>query len=235
VKLSIIIAAYNEENSIEEILDRIDKISFPIDIEVIVIDDGSTDKTYDILKKCFDEKKFVSLEKIFKIPTNLGKASAIRIGIGLSSGDIIVTQDADLELDPEELPKLLVPILNEETEVVFGSRFLNGYQDDMKFIYKFINIFLAFLVKILWFKTISDEATAYKMYKKSVLNNITLTSSTFEYCPELTAKLLNRNYKIVEIPVNYKPRINQGNKKIRWFDGIEAIYTLIKFRFFELI
>ncbi len=233
MKLSVIVAVYNEEKTIEKVLEKIENIKLQIEKEIIVIDDGSTDNTSMILKQIFNSKKYLSFNIYHKIPANLGKASALRIGLALSSGDIIVTQDADLELEPSDLSVLLEPILNEETEVVFGSRFLIKYPETMKLEFKLINKLLAYLVRVLYFVKLTDEATAYKMFKKSILKNITLTSSTFEYCPEITAKLLNRNYNIVEIPISYTPREVTKEKKIKWYDGIEAIITLIKYRFAE--
>jgi len=233
LKLSIIVAAFNEESTILQTLEKLDNLSFPIEKEIIVIDDGSNDKTGELLKTVFESGKFKHFKRYFQIPANLGKASALRIGLALSEGDIIVTQDADLELDPDDLQKLAKPIISGEAEVVFGSRFYNGYPADMKFAYIFINKLLAYLTQILYLKKITDEATAYKMYKKSILRNMRLRSATFEYCPELTSKILNRGYKIIEIPVKYSPRQNDAGKKIRWFDGLEAIWTLLKYRFAE--
>ncbi|HPN29750.1 MAG TPA: glycosyltransferase family 2 protein [bacterium] len=233
MKLSIVVAVYNEEKTIELVLDKLHNLNIPIEKEILVIDDGSTDNTSNIVKIIFDSKKYESFKIYFKIPANLGKASALRIGFALCSGDIIVTQDADLELEPSNISLLLEPILSNKTEVVFGSRFYHKYPDSMKFEFKLINKILTFLVNILFFSKITDEATAYKMFKRSVLKNITLTSSAFEYCPEITAKLLNRNYQIIEIPVSYTPRLQVKDKKIKWYDGFEAIFTLIKFRFAE--
>jgi len=234
MKLSIIIPVYNELKTVEKILRKTDAVKFKIEKEIIVVDDGSTDGSGELLEQLYQQKSIKSFAKLFRLPTNLGKASALRIGIAISTGDIIVSQDADDELDSNDLPKLLEPLLTGETEVVFGSRFINGFPPNMQFPYIFINKFLSFLIRILYFRKITDEATAFKMFFRKILNNISITSAKFEYCPELTAKFLNRNYKIVEVPISYNPRKNTADKKIKWFDGIEAIYTLIKFRFLEL-
>lgn len=222
--VSIIIPAYNEERTIEEIISKVYNVS--INKEIIVVNDGSQDRTSTIISNIKDKYNL----KIINLEKNFGKGYAIRKGIEASSGEIILTQDADLETDPAEYQKLLAPIIEGRAKVVFGSRFLGSINNMNKF--NFIgNKFLTFIANVLYRIKITDEATVYKIFLKEVLDGIKLKSNRFELCPELVAKIAKRKYKIFEVPISFNGRSKNEGKKLRLRDGIAAIWTLIKYRF----
>jgi glycosyltransferase involved in cell wall biosynthesis len=224
--VSIIIPAYNEEKTLEEIIRKV----YDTDIrkEIIVVNDGSEDKTALILEEIKNKYNL----KIINLDKNHGKGFAIRKGIEASRGDIILTQDADLETDPSEYKKLLAPIIERRVKVVFGSRFLGTINNMNKFNY-IGNKFLTFLANILFRIKITDEATAYKIFSREVLSGIQLKSNRFELCPELVAKIAKRKYKILEVPISFNGRSKNEGKKIRLMDGFLAMWTLIKYRFID--
>ena len=230
MKLSIIIPVYNEENSLEEIVERVVATSFQgIDKEIIISNDGSSDGTNKIIQKLTTKHPEIVT---YHSPTNLGKGAAVRLGIAISSGDLITIQDADLELDPNDYSHLLAPILNNETRIVYGSRFLNS-NIKLKKTSRLANRFLTFLTNILFNSHLSDMETAYKMFSRDTLKGIRLRCVRFDFEPEITAKFLKKGNKILEVPIVYRPRTVQSGKKISWIDGYEAIYTLIRCRFFD--
>jgi glycosyltransferase involved in cell wall biosynthesis len=222
--VSVIIPVYNEERTIEEIISRVYNVS--INKEIIVVNDGSRDRTSTIISNIKDKYNL----KIINLEKNFGKGYAIRRGIEASSGEIILTQDADLETDPAEYQKLLAPIIEGRAKVVFGSRFLGTINNMNKFNY-IGNKFLTFIANVLYRIKITDEATAYKIFLKEVLDGIKLKSNHFELCPELVAKIAKRKYEIFEIPISFNGRSKNEGKKLRLRDGIAAIWTLIKYRF----
>ncbi|MBD3203419.1 glycosyltransferase [Candidatus Woesearchaeota archaeon] len=230
-RISIIIPVYNEEKTILKILEKIEKVNIPIEKEIIVIDDFSDDGTKNILNKKERDIKLVFHEK------NLGKGAAVRTGLKHATGDIILIQDADLEYDPNDYSKLLEPIINNETKVVYGSRFLGenyekwSSQKNIIRSHLFGNKFLSFMTQILYSRKITDMETCYKVLSKDVLANINLEARGFELEPEITAKIINKGYDIVEVPINFNPRSFEEGKKINWKDGIKALYYLVKFRF----
>jgi glycosyltransferase involved in cell wall biosynthesis len=226
--LSIIIPVFNEENHIEEVLLKIKAAKLPANInrEIIVIDDGSSDRTPQILKK-FQGDNIISIHSSV---LNFGKGTAIRIGIKKAKGDIILIQDADLEYDPNEYTKLLEPILSGQAKIVYGSRF-KGKISGMKLVYRLANSILTFMANLLFRANITDEATCYKVFSAEVLKNIELKCKSFEFCPEITAKLLKSGYKIYEVPISYRSRSVEEGKKISLKDGFSAAWTLIKYRF----
>jgi glycosyltransferase involved in cell wall biosynthesis len=229
MKLSIIIPVYNEENTLEEIVDRVYAIDFgDVKSEIIVTNDGSHDHTGEIIQKL--QIKYPELIA-YQCPTNLGKGAAVRLGIALSTGEIITIQDADLELDPNDYLRLLTPLLNNKTKIVYGSRFLNS-NVKLKRTSRFANRFLTFFTNILYGSHLTDMETAYKMFFRETLNGIRLRCVRFDFEPEITAKFLKRGFKIVEVPISYRPRTVETGKKISWIDGYEAMYTLIRCRFF---
>jgi dolichol-phosphate mannosyltransferase len=230
MKLSIIIPVYNEGNSLEEIVDKVVAANcLDIEKEIIISNDGSSDKTSEVIQKL--STKYPEIIT-YHSPTNLGKGAAVRLGIAISSGEIIIIQDADLELDPNDYSRLLVPLLNNETKVVYGSRFLNS-NVKLKKSSRLANRMLTSLTNILFGSHLSDMETAYKMFYRETLTGIRLRCVRFDFEPEITSNFLKKGIHIVEIPISYQPRTVQAGKKISWIDGYEAVYTLIRCRFFE--
>lgn len=224
--ISVIIPAYNEERTVAEIIAKVAAVD--LNKEIIVVNDGSTDSTLSVLEGIKDKYGL----KIINLPENRGKGFAIRKGIQKSRGDIILTQDADLETDPSEYHKILEPILSGRTKIVFGSRFLGGINKMNKFNY-IGNRLLTALANILYGIKITDEATVYKVFMRSVLDGIELKANRFELCPELVAKFAKRRYKIIEVPISFQGRSKNEGKKVRLRDGFAAIWTLLKYRFTE--
>jgi len=221
---------FNEEDNVESIIDRIDKVKFSqynVEKELIIVDDASTDKTLEKIPD-FD---FI---KVIHHNENKGKGSAVKTGIAAATGDIILIQDADLEYYPEEYEMLISPIIEKETLVVYGSRFKKRLiPEQMRLIYLLFNWTISSIATILFFRRITDEATCYKVFDANLLRSIPLKSRRFEFCPEVTAKLLKRKIRIKEVPISYTARSIQKGKKITWKDGIEAIYYLIKYKFID--
>jgi glycosyltransferase involved in cell wall biosynthesis len=225
VKLSVIIPVYNEKNTILKIIEKVKKV--PVEKEIIIVDDGSNDGTTEILKGIKDE----NIKVIFK-NKNEGKGSAIREGLKYITGDIIVIQDADLEYDPNDWLKMLEVMKEKNADIVFGSRIL-GKCKKSSFAFYYGGKFITFLTNILYGTKLTDGPTCYKMFKKDVIKNINLKCKRFEFCQEFTAKVRKLGYQIYEVPINYNPRSIKEGKKIRWKDGIEAIWTLIKYKFIK--
>lgn len=225
--LSVIIPVYNEKSTIKEIINRVKAVR--ILKEVILIDDGSTDGTREILKEIKDtEIKVVFHEK------NYGKGYAVRTGIQAAIGGIIIIQDADLEYDPNDYVALVEPILSGKAEVVYGSRWLNQGLSKTPFnLFRFGRWFLTVLTNLLYGTKITDGSCCYKVFKTEVIKSIPLTCERFEFCPEITARLSRRGYKICEVPVSYHPRTFKEGKKIKHRDGLEALVTLLKYRFWR--
>jgi len=228
--LSIIIPVFNEKKTITEILRKVEKVDlseFGFEKEIIIVDDGSTDSTKDVLKNL--ERKY----KIVYHSENKGKGTAIRTGIQYVSGDYVVIQDADLEYDPEDYKKLLDCAIKNKAKVVYGSRRLGSGGKYSHWSYYLGGIFLNWATNVICGANISDESTCYKLFKTDFLKSIPLESKRFEFCPEVTAKIARRGVKIYEVPIHYYPRhINEG-KKIKWTDGMVALWALIKYRFFK--
>ncbi len=230
--ISIIIPAYNEISTINKILNRIQKVN--ISKEIIIIDDFSTDGTRQFLKKIKNPDI-----KIFFHKKNYGKGHAIRTGIKHATGEIIIIQDADLEYDPQDYYKLIAPIIEGKTKVVYGTRFPKkpGHPSLIKPYYSLFNPFyfankmLTITANILYKANITDEPTCYKVFKTDVLKSINLKCERFEFCPEVTAKVRKKGYKIYEVPISYTPRTVKQGKKINYKDGFQALWTLIKYRF----
>jgi len=233
-KISIIIPVYNEERTILKILEKITELNLDLTKEIIIIDDGSTDNSKKIINKYLKgKKKYKNLEFKFVSKINAGKGSAIRKGLELATGDIITIQDADLEYNPQDLKKLLNPILSGKAKVVYGSRFLKKHKPKYT-IYFYGNKFLSFLTKILYGLKITDMETCYKMVTSEIIKDLNLVSNGFDIEPEITSKILRKGYRILEVPISYKSRSIEEGKKINWKDGLKAIYVLFYWRFKKL-
>ena len=226
MKLSIIIPVYKEQATIREVIRQVRAVELQgMEKEIIVINDGSVDETGDILGGLAGQGMIVHT-----FTSNLGKGSALRKGIEIATGDIVLVQDADLEYDPQDYPALLAPILEDRTQVVYGSRF-RGQIEGMRIANWIGNKLFALVANLLYGTAITDEATAYKVFKAEVIKGLTLQAERFEFCPEVTAKLTKRGYKIYEVPIHYRGRSGKEGKKIGWKDGIIALWTLVKYRF----
>jgi glycosyltransferase involved in cell wall biosynthesis len=221
--VSIILPVYNEKDTLREVIEKL--LELPIDKEIIVVDDASTDGSADVAAQFGD--RIVLLRQ----PTNQGKGSAIRAALAAAKGEVAVIQDADLEYDPADLPKLVQPILDGRADVVYGSRFMHGMNSKMAFANRLVNRLLVAAVRVLYFRRITDEATCYKAVRTSLLKSMHLECRRFEFCPEVTAKAIRMGLEIRELPVSYEPRTKGAGKKIRWTDGVEAFWTLLKHRF----
>ena len=224
MKLSVIMPVYNEEATIQEILKQVRAVGV-VD-EIIIVDDGSTDASAKLLGQLRGRPGIIFHES----GVNGGKGAAIRIGIGYATGDVVIFQDADLELSPEQYPELLQPILDGRADVVYGSRFLRKVRGQT-FLGWFANRFLSLLTTILYGQRITDMETCYKVCRTPILRSLDLQSTGFEIEPEITAKLLRKGVHIVEVPIDYRPRTTAEGKKIRWTDGLRAVESLLKYRF----
>jgi glycosyltransferase involved in cell wall biosynthesis len=235
MKVSIIIPVYNEKRTILRLLEKVKAVK--LNKEIIVIDDGSTDGSREILKREL-EKKPKNFKLIFH-SKNKGKGAAVKTGLRNVNGDVIIIQDADLEYNPQDYQKLLKPIEEGKAEVVYGSRFLGrslkifGKNPTPMPFHWIGNKFLTWLTNFLFRSSITDMETCYKVFTKRVARLLKLKSNRFDFEPEITAKILKRGYKILEIPIYQKPRSYKEGKKITWKDGIIALYTLLKYRFIE--
>lgn len=225
-KLSVIIPVYNEQATVAELIDKVKAVKIKnLKKEIIVVDDGSTDESADLIKKAV--KKYSNVYA-YSLPINLGKGAAIRLGLKKVTGDIIIIQDADLELDPQEFHQLLSPILQKKASIVYGSRILK--QQKIPFRSWLATKITSFLVGILFSQWISDVNTAYKVFLKKVIKNLDLRSVEFEFDAEFTVKVLKKGYKIKEVPVSYHPRTRLEGKKIRFHHGLDLVFTIIKYR-----
>jgi glycosyltransferase involved in cell wall biosynthesis len=228
VKLSVIIPVYNEESTIGEVIERVLAVSLPgLEKEIVVVNDGSTDHSREAIDKARLQNQGVMF--VHHSLINLGKGAAVRYGFQMASGDIILIQDADLELNPEEYPHLLQPILEGQAQVVYGSRFLKP-NPRISFRTRLGNRLVTWATRLLFGGTITDMETAYKVFKADVIKSVKLKAVRFEIEPEITAQLLRNGYQIHEVPIAYNPRSEEEGKKIRWTDGLEAISTLVKLR-----
>jgi glycosyltransferase involved in cell wall biosynthesis len=226
-KLSVIVPVFNERNTVVEVLRRMRAVELPdgIEREIIVVDDGSADGTRDVLRQLGDSTVRIVLHR-----DNRGKGAAVRTGIDVASGDYVLIQDADLEYDPEDWPKLIAPVLRGKARVVYGSRF-TGERRNMLFFHWMGNRFLSLVTNVLYNTTLSDMETCYKLVDRELLNDLGLRCDRFDIEPEITAKILKRGIRIYETPISYTGREFDEGKKITWRDGFAALWTLVKFRF----
>jgi glycosyltransferase involved in cell wall biosynthesis len=223
--LTVVIPVYNERATVAEIIRRIRAVEIPLTLQVIVVDDGSSDGSDKVLQALED-----STVRVIRHTHNQGKGAAIRTGMEAMTGDLLLIQDADLEYDPDDWPRLLEPILKGKARVVYGSRF-TGERKNMLPLHWFGNRMLSLVTNILYSSTLSDMETCYKLFDTEVLKGITLVSDRFEFEPEITAKVMRRGFRIYEVPISYAGREANEGKKITWRDGFGAMAALIRFRF----
>ena len=229
--VSILMPVYNEAGTIHEIISRVKAVPLgDIHKEIVIVDDGSTDGTRDVLQKLAASDE----HKVYFHAQNMGKGAALRTGLTYASGDIILIQDADLEYDPREYVELLAPILEGRADVVYGSRLSGGKVARAFNFWHFIgNKMLTLITNLLYNAILSDMETCYKVFRADVIKNIQIKSNRFDFEPEITAKVLKRKYKLYELPISYYGRDFSEGKKITWRDGFAAIWALVKYRFVD--
>jgi glycosyltransferase involved in cell wall biosynthesis len=228
MQISVVIPVYNEVSTIREIVVRVQAVD--LEKEIIIIDDGSTDGTRELLQEITLSHDNV---RVLYHDRNQGKGAALRTGFEGATGDIVIIQDADLEYDPREYPVLLEPILDGRADIVYGSRFLGGPHRVLFFWHYLGNRFLTLLSNALTNLNLTDMETCYKVFKREVLNDIQLKSNRFGFEPEFTAKIAKKGFRIYETPISYSGRTYAEGKKIGWKDGVKAIFAIIWFRFFD--
>jgi glycosyltransferase involved in cell wall biosynthesis len=231
--LSIVIPVYNEHDTLIELVSRVIAVDLPIDREIILVDDGSSDGTRALYPKI--EKQWPDVTFRIKLQSsNRGKGAALRAGFALAKGDILIIQDADLEYDPADYPQLLQPILDDNADVVYGSRFLGqGAHRVVTFWHMLGNRSLTLLSNMMTNLNLTDMETCYKVFRKEVVDTFNLQSNTFTVEPELTAKVARGHWRVYEVAISYDERSYQDGKKITWVDGLRALWAIMRFRFFN--
>lgn len=223
IKISVIIPVYNESMTIAELIEKVEKVN--VNKEIIAVDDGSSDGSLDILKKIAGEGRI----KLIKHNKNSGKGAAIKSGLKAASGDIIIVQDADLETDPQDYHQLIKPIINGETRAVFGFRIGKNLAN----VYWWGGKTISLITRLLYGGNIKDVNNGYKIMTRDLWNSLNLKSDRFQVCEEITAKLLKRKEKIIQVPTHYFPRTKKEGKKLGFKDGLISILTLLKLKFYD--
>jgi glycosyltransferase involved in cell wall biosynthesis len=225
--LTILMPIYNERSTLPDLIKRIRAV--PIDKEILIVDDCSTDGTREFLQSEIDGT-YPDVHVLYHT-ANLGKGAAIRTAIPCATGQYCIVQDGDLEYWPEDYIPILHTFCSTKADIVYGSRFMNGAPKNMKPMNRLVNRLLAGMIRTFYKTPMTDEATCYKAFRTDILKSIPLVCKRFEFCPEVTAKAIRRGHRIVEVPIRYEARSMAEGKKIRWTDGVSAIWTLIKWRF----
>jgi glycosyltransferase involved in cell wall biosynthesis len=230
--VSIVVPAFNERGTVEQLLRRVAGAPLPpgVEREIVVVDDGSTDGTRELLRQLAARADLPL--RVVEQPENRGKGAALRRGFVEATGEIVIVQDADLEYDPRDYPRLLAPILDGEADVVFGSRFLGGPHRVLFYWHYLGNRFLTTLSNMLSNLNLTDMETCYKVFRRNLLDGVTLRSNRFGIEPELTAKLARRRARIYEVPISYHGRTYAEGKKIGWRDGFAAMWAIVRYNLF---
>lgn len=224
MKLSVVIPVYNEARTVTALIEKVRDVA--IDKEIIVVNDGSSDGTRESLAPY----ERIAGVRVHHSPTNLGKGASVRIGFSMAQGDLVVIQDADLELEPNDYHQLIAPIERGDADVVFGSRFL-GSNPRGRLAFYVANRSLALLTSLLWGVRLSDIETCYKVFRRDAIGKLTLRASRFEIEPEITSQVLKHRLRLVEVPIRYHPRTSTEGKKLNWRDGFSAVAMLVRQRF----
>ncbi len=225
-KISILIPVYNEKDLLLEILKQVEAVDFGLEKEIILVDDCSTDGTKDLYEK-------IPYKVLFH-QCNMGKGAALRTGLKAATGDIIIIQDADLEYNPADYKPLVRLIETNAADVVYGSRLADTRNSGNFLMLSYLaNVFLTQMTRILYGTYMTDMETCYKAFRADILKDITIKSNRFDFEPEITAKVLKKNSRFMEVPISYNARKSSEGKKIGWKDGVQAVFTLLKYRFFD--
>jgi glycosyltransferase involved in cell wall biosynthesis len=228
VKLSIVIPVYNEKGTVLELVRRVRAVALPLEREIVIVDDFSTDGTRDLIRGLEGPDARVLFQ-----PKNMGKGAALKAGFAAATGDIVLVQDADLEYDPAEYPALLAPILDGRADVVYGSRFLSGPHRVLLFWHSVGNKILTAFSNMVTNLNLTDMETCYKVFRREVLAGMTLKSGRFGFEPEFTVKVAKLKCRIYEVPISYSGRDYAEGKKITWKDGLAALWHILRYRFFK--